>query len=53
MATLRLCKHGNRRDGDICPQCANEAVRKRQRAIDRAESKRLFERIRTGRGAAK
>jgi hypothetical protein len=42
----KTCKHGNARRLGICPQCANEAMAKRQRAIDRAAFKARLARIR-------
>jgi hypothetical protein len=40
------CKHGNRRDLGLCPDCANEAMYKRQRAVDRAAFNARLLRIR-------
>jgi hypothetical protein len=40
------CKHGNRRSLGICPDCANEEMRKRQRRADRARFAEQLRRIR-------
>lgn len=33
---MRHCKHGNRRDLGLCPECDHERLQARQRRADRA-----------------
>ena len=45
MAKRTICKHGGDATKYVCPDCANEAMAKRQRKLDRAEFKARIARI--------